>query len=325
MPLSVDNRTSCDRPHRAVNCIYIAASALDFRFTRICVASVRYFYQNVPIRLLAGGPLQRGLAEELRHYWDVGIADLPQRDYGWGFVKLEPLFGRPGERFLVLDSDTVMTGPVLEVAAEHDEDFIVDDEHQSPEGAKAIYYDCMKAAEEGSPVPQPAFLFNTGQWFGRSGVLSREDFSGLVEWDAPPRLTNPRIFKNGEQGVLNFVVNEQCRAGKIRVARVPLMRWPGHGMQGLDAEAVSNRSSPSLVVHWAGMKKGRQRDIVGADLLGFFEKQYFQRLPFGRAQRMVVGYQHAVSHWLNAFRVRARLAFRDKVAPRLPKNVRPQP
>src|SRR5580693_2301981 len=80
----------------SVDCIYIAASAADARYTRICVASVRYFYPEIPIRILAGGTLQRGLAAELRKCWNVEIADLPiYGDYGWGFVKLEALFGSP--------------------------------------------------------------------------------------------------------------------------------------------------------------------------------------------------------------------------------------
>jgi hypothetical protein len=294
----------------SLDCIYIAASARDARFTRICVASVRYFYPEVPIRLLAGGCLQRGLEEELRRYWDVGVADLPVGDYGWGFVKLEPLFRSPGERFLVLDSDTVMTGPVLELAAHFDEDFIVDDEKQSPEGAKTLYYDRERAVEEGSPIPAPTFLFNTGQWFGRSGILTREAFGGLVQWGLPPRLVNPLVFKNGDQGVLNFVANEQLRLGRIRVARVSLMRWPGHGMQGLDVHSISKRLAPPLVVHWAGMKMARQCDTVGADLLAFFEKFYYRRLPDGEARRLLAGSRHALSHWMLGAGVRVKLASR---------------
>jgi hypothetical protein len=297
-----------------VDRIYIAASALDARYTRICVASVRYFYPKLPIQLLAGGPLQRGLEEELKRYWDVAVADFPRRNYGWGFVKLEPLFRPPGERFLILDSDTVMTGPVLELANGRDEDLIVDDEVQPPERAKAIYYDWAKAAEEGSPIRNPAFLFNTGQWFGKSGILSREDFSGLMEWGFPPRLTNPRVFKNGDQGVLNFVVNEQAQLGKIRVARVPLMRWPGHGMQGLDADKVAKRTAAPLVVHWAGMKKARQRDMVGADLLAYFENNYYNRLPAGGARRILDISRDYLFQWLHSIQVRLTLAFRKRVA-----------
>lgn len=303
-----------------IDCIYIAASALDGRYTRICVASVRHFYPDIRIRILAGSPLQRGLADELKKYWSVGVADIPKGVYGWGFVKLEPLFGPPGERFLVLDSDTVITGPVLQLAEQPNTDFVVDDEEQSSERAKEIYYDCPGAAKEGYSLQGPAFLFNSGQWFGRSGVLSREDFSGLVEWDFPRRLGYPRIFKNGEQGVFNFVVNQQWRAGKIRVARVPLMCWPGHGMQGLDAESVSKRVAVPLVVHWAGMKRPRQRDMVGADLLAHFEAAYHQLLPAGRVRKFVAGYQYAWSDRLQYVRKMMRLALGKQAGSHLTKS-----
>src|SRR5215467_5198634 len=124
-----------------VDCIYVGASKHDARFTRICVASIRYFYPEVPIRLLAGGPVEPELVEELGRYWNVETADVPAGDYGWGFVKLEPLFGSPGEKFLVLDSDTVITGPVLDFCQNTDAPFLVDDEAQSEAAAKRIYYD----------------------------------------------------------------------------------------------------------------------------------------------------------------------------------------
>ena len=79
-----------------VDCIYVAASALDARYTRICVASIRFFYPEVPIRLLVGGRLQPGLADELKKYWNVTAELSVKGDYGWGFVKLEVLFSAPG-------------------------------------------------------------------------------------------------------------------------------------------------------------------------------------------------------------------------------------
>ena len=50
---------------RAICSVYIAASLHDARYTRICVASLRYFYPAVRIKLLPGGPLQRGLSPGL--------------------------------------------------------------------------------------------------------------------------------------------------------------------------------------------------------------------------------------------------------------------
>lgn len=306
-----------------MDCIYICTGGNDSRYTRICVASIRYFYPQVPIRLLVAGQLRRGLAEELQHYWDVDVADIARGEYGWGFTHLEPLFRPAGERFLVLDSDTIIAGSVLKFAAEYDEDFLVDDEIQSPQGAKTNYYDCDKAAEEGSPIRSPEFLFNAGQWFGKSGLLTRKDFDGLIEWDFPRRVCNPRVFRPGDQGVFNFVINELYATGKIRVARIPLMRWPGHGMQGLNAKTVAVRAAPPLVVHWAGMKKARLRDMVGGDLLAFFERIYYRQLPAGGARRILASLRHALSEWMLGIQVWATLARRKLMAKRWHKNIRP--
>src|SRR5215472_14283278 len=116
-------------PKRLVDYVYIAACARDARLTRICVASIRYFYPDIPIRLLAGDILQRGLARELHRYWGVELVDLPEGDYGWGLVKLEPLFGPPNESFLVVDVDTAFAGRVLDLRAQSDAPFFVDNEH----------------------------------------------------------------------------------------------------------------------------------------------------------------------------------------------------
>jgi hypothetical protein len=303
-----------------IDCVYIAASAHDARYTRICVASVRYFYPDVPVRLLVGGRLQRGLADELRRYWNVGTADLPCGDYGWGFVKLEPLFGPSGERFLVLDSDTVLTGQVLDMWDEFPAPFLVDDEQQSEADTKRLYYDWEKVREIDPNARPPRFVVNSGQWFGTAGVLARQDFEPWVEWTMPRRLRHAEHFMPGDQGILNYVLNQKATIDGLRIERRKIMCWPGHSMEGLDAESVSKRASAPRVVHWAGVKKARQRDMIGADLLACFERIYYQRLPSGEAWRCFAGYRDALSYWLHGARVRLTLASRKlAAAQRVPK------
>jgi hypothetical protein len=297
-----------------IDCVYIAASTRDARYTRTCVASVRYFYPEVPIRLLMGGRLQRGLSDELQQYWDVGTADLPRGDYGWGFVKLEALFGPVGEKFLVLDSDTVLTGLVLDVWSGSRAPFLVDDEKQSEVDTKRLYYDWEKVRKIDRSAQPPVCVFNSGQWFGTAGVLTRDDFAPWVEWTMPRRLRPLEHFMNGEQGILNYVLNQKVARDSLRVERRQIMRWPGHSMDGLDAETVSKRAAAPLVVHWAGMKKTRQRHMIGADLLAYFEKVYYQRLPAGEARRLFRGYRDSLSCWLLDSQVRLKLAFRKWVA-----------
>ena len=295
----------------SVDCIYIAASAHDARYTRICVASIRFFYPQVPIRLLVGGRLQRGLVDELRKYWNVGTTKLiPSGDYGWGFVKLEPLFGTPGERFLVLDSDTAITGPVFDLWGNSNAPFLVDDETQPEAEIRGIYYDWQKVRELDPEAQPPHFLFNTGQWFGTAGILTRNDFAPWLTWTFPRKTVPSGYFMNGEQGLLNYVLNQKAGQKRLQVERRQIMRWPAHSMQGLEPITVSLRVAVPRVVHWAGLKKARQRDMLGGDLLALFEQFYYDRLPGGTPRRIVAGCGHVLSCRLFDLRLGIRLKLR---------------
>ena len=294
----------------AVDCIYIAACARDARLTRICVASIRYFYPDVPIRLLAGDIIQAGLAEELQQYWDVGLVDLPVGDYGWGMVKLEPLFGPAGQKFLVLDVDTVFTGRILDVRAQSDAPFFVDDEKLSDADFKRLYYDWTKLEKIDPKVQSARTAFNVGQWFGTAGAVKREDFDPWIKWTMPRQLRYPDDFMGGDQGVINYVILQKEAFERLRIERRTIMRWPGNGMEGLDVESVANGTAPPLIVHWAGMKNTFLRNMVGGDLLQFFENFYYTRLPVGRLRRILALCRHVWIQWSFAVSLRVKLRFR---------------
>lgn len=300
-----------------LDCIYLAACARDARLTRICVASIRYFYPEVPIRVLAGDILQRGLADELRKYWGVELVNLPKGDYGWGLVKLEPLFGPAGEKFLMMDVDTVFTGRVLDLCAESDAPFLVDDEQLSDADSKRLYYDWDKLREIDPKVQPARAAFNVGQWFGTAGLIKREDFDPWLEWTLPRRLRYQQYFMGGDQGVMNYVLLQKEAFEGLRIERRKIMRWPGYSIDGLDVESVAKWTAPPLVIHWAGMKKTRLRDMVGADLLVFFEKFYYQRLPAGRLRRILASWYHVWLQWEHFVMVRVRLTYRKWIAARL--------
>lgn len=294
----------------SVDVVYVAASANDARFTRSCVASIRSFYPDIPIRLLVGGLLERGLAATMRDYWDTGVADIPEGDYGWGLVKLEPLFGPVGERFLVLDSDTVIAGPVLSLWSADDPPFLVDDEVQSADDTKRLYYDWEKVREIDARAVPPSFVFNSGQWFGTAGILTRDDFAPWVEWSFPRKTRHAECFMPGDQGVLNYVLNRKAERDGLNVKRRKIMRWPEHGMEGLDVGTVAARRAAPLVVHWAGIRKARRRRTTGGDLLDHFERQFYSRLPYGTLRRMAARCWYPTEFWRRQARSRARLGLR---------------
>lgn len=296
-------------PKGLVDCVYIAACARDARLTRICVASIRYFYPDIPIRLLAGDILQRGLASELQRYWGVELVDIPEGDYGPGLVKLEPLFGRQGESFLLVDVDTAFSGPVLDLRAETDAPFIVDKEELPDTDSKRLYYDWEKLREIDPKVQAARSAFNTGQWFATAGVVKREDFDRWVDWTMPRCLRHPDLFMVGDQGVMNYVILQKEAIEGLRVERRPIMRWPGHSMKDLNAESIARRTAPPLVIHWAGMKKTALRHMVGSDILMFFEKFYYTRFPAGTLRRWFAICRHFWIHWLYWVGIRVKLTY----------------
>lgn len=313
---------------KAVDIIYVAACSRDARLTRICVASIRYFYPEVPIKVLAGDILQPGLVQELARYWNVGVADLPEGDYGWGLVKLEPLFGPPGQKFMVCDVDTAFTGRILDARAESNAPFFVDDEHLSDADFKRLYYDWDKLGAVDPAVQSAHKAFNVGQWFGTAGLVDRHEFDNWIEWTLPRRLRYPELFMGGDQGVMNYVILKKEAFNGLLIHRHTFMRWPGHGMDDLTLERVSRREAPPLVIHWAGMKTIFLRNMVGGELLQFFEHYYYTRLPFGRLRRTLAVWHHAWIHWsfntsrpfrLRWQRMRNRLV-PDKEAPVLVKR-----
>jgi len=278
--------------------IYLAACKRDARLTRICVASIRYFYPDVPIQILAGDFLQPGLAQELKRYWNVDVADLPEGDFGWGLVKLEPLFGPPGLKFMVVDVDTVFTGRVLDRRAESEADFYVDNEELSDDDFKRLYYNWPELTKIDPGAQSARKSFNAGEWFGTAGLVKREEFDPWLDWTMPRRLRYPNLFMGGDQGVANYVVLKKEAFDGLNIERTTLMRWPGHGMDDLDVESVRTGKAPALVVHWAGMKKTLLCNMVGGDLMVFFEDYYYSRLPAGQVRRILHLARHIwVQEW----------------------------
>src|SRR5262249_26239789 len=235
------------------------------------------------------------------------LADIPVGDYGWGFVKLEALFGPPGERFLVLDSDTALTGPILDSWTDSDAPFLVDNEEQPDSANKELYYDWRRVREIDITACPPRFFFNSGQWRGTAGILTRDDFAPWVEWTFPRKLRHSKYFMQGEQGLLNYILNKKAMLDGLRVECRPIMRWPGRESPGLDPERVATKTAEPLIVHWAGLKKARLSQMNGFGLLSFFEKNYYRRLPGGAAPRILASYLYTLSFWLREIHLRIRL------------------
>src|SRR5262249_14629194 len=94
------------------------------------------------------------------------------------------------------------------------------------------------------------------------------------------------------------------------VDRRKIMHWPGHGVDGISAQSIANRTAPPLVIHWAGIKKARIGTMTGGDILGFFEQLYYSRLPAARVRRIWAGVRYPAAEWRHNLSVRFRQRWR---------------
>jgi|KBSMisStaDraftv2_1062788.scaffolds.fasta_scaffold42545_3 hypothetical protein len=263
-----------------ISTIYVNTYKFDFNFAKICIASIRFWYPNIEIKLIrdfGSGEFNTGPVEKK---WNVSLLNLARKTLGWGYGKLEPLFLDCCDSFLMLDADTVIVGPVLESSANIDEKFIVDDESLPLSRFKQIYYDLDRISEIAPEFKYPGYGFNSGQWFGTSGILKRKDFERTLEWSVPPKPTHPDIVYNGDQAHLNFMLQYKEQFEGLKIARKKIMIWPEHGKGDfLDLAKIAVKSSEyPYVIHWAGMEPRALSDLPRADILGFFADMYYEKM-----------------------------------------------
>ena len=223
--------------------VYVACSFVDEWRARICALGASQFFPKEQICMLVNGA-DTSISRFCNHH-GIQIRVFDDRDYGWGYLKLEPLFDAHKHKFLMLDADTLILRDISALF-ENRAEFVVDDE-ELHERFDELYFprSLVKEALPETNV-EMSFSWNTGQWFGTSGVLHRRDFDRVVHWrDDQVQSASP--FLQGEMGPLNHVIHNAMVAGKTSVVRRPLMYYP----TPINKQMLDTR----YVIHWAGMKK----------------------------------------------------------------------
>jgi hypothetical protein len=267
--------------------IYVAGFRHDAHFTRACVASIRCWYSSIPITLIKDRFYGDYSTRDIEKYYGCDVFPSDGRVYGWGMGKLEPLFCPDAGRFLVLDSDIVFLGPVLGRLSAIAADFVVQFEDPSPEFITKNYFDLDRLRAADPDFEFPGYTFNTGQWVGTGGLISRDDLRPWLDRSNPPAIREPAIFKLGEQGLFNYIVMKAAAAGRLSVARERFMEV-GDSPAVLAFDLVhGSQAQPPFLVHWCGLRQSRFSTMVRGDLLLHFERLYYSRIPFGHLRRVV--------------------------------------
>lgn len=265
-----------------VYAIYINTHRYDYALTSICAASVRYWYPEIEIYLIADFLNGKAITGFLKKKLNVKVFNTYRKKFGWGYGKLETLFNDNGKCYLVIDADTVLTGPVLNTVNNVNAHFVVDDEVQPEEKFSILYYDLKRIAGIDKTFVYPGYSFNTGQWFGTAGVICRKDFDGIINWTEPPSSKFPGIIFQGEQGHLNLLMHQMEQQGKLKISRKKIMIWPdGVNADFINIDKIKSKSSDyPFIIHWAGLKFKNIEDYPRADILLFYRQFYYSHLSF---------------------------------------------
>lgn len=270
-----------------VETVYINCYKYDFDFAKICISSIRYWYPDIPIFLIkdtgSAGNFDTSNVEKI---WSVKVFDTNRKRFGWGFGKWEPLFSMDSSSFLTLDADTVITGPILDEVISDKSQFIVDEEIQPFDRMNEIYYKLDRIHEVNSQFQYPGYSFNEGQWFGTSGILSREDFDPILIWTEPPTAKFPCIIKQGAQGHLNYMLQLKQQQGMVSLTRKRIMIWPSSGNADfIDVSEIYNKSKKyPYIIHWAGFPYKNYCELPRYDILSFYLNYYYTKIS--RTQRI---------------------------------------
>jgi hypothetical protein len=268
--------------------IYIGCYSGDQRLTRILVASIRTWYPNIPIDLIKDESREKFDTSDIERFWHVDIMECQRKTFGWGFAKLEPLFLEEKKRILLLDSDQIFAGPVLSLIEKYHEDFLVAKVNRpvlDPEYVTRTYFD-LDALRGLDPHYQfPGFVFNSGAIVATSGMLSRSDFEPFIDWRGPvPQGRHPDIFKNADQGMLNYLLQRKKQNSELSVRMVPFMKLVRYDdISQLQVSDAGISSPQEYIVHWAGPKPQSFEELARWDILKHFEQVYWRTIPTERS------------------------------------------
>lgn len=272
--------------------VIVSCTPRDLWMTRICVASVRYWYPDVSIGLLKDVALGDFDTTELEETWEVERL-VPGRVFSRFFTKMGAFFLPEKERFFLIDSDTVFAGPLLDHLSAFTEDFIVEwpfskllTAEERANYSSCDYLDVRTVKQHFPEYDPPPFFFNTGQMVITPGLFQWEDFAPLFDQGSPPEPLYPDMFHSFDQGILNFVMAEKIKRGAFTVQPLHFMKWPPNpASTNVDMGKIRRREGYPLLFHWAGLKQYYKTGMRYNDLLDFYERYYYSRISGGAVRK----------------------------------------
>jgi len=284
-----------------IDAIVIVTYKHGYFLSRLCVASIRYFYPNIDIYLVKDCLNGSFDSAELERAFNVKVLDLGISKFGWSAAKVHLMFAEQfrGRKVLSLDNDIIFAGRFLEALSETAEqfDFVVDPDFQvDPRGAavKRHYYDYDKVLEFDPAFQYPGYVFNGGQMVITPGLLDKNKLKCVFDLDAFPFYNKLDVFYQYDQSLLNYFLPRQAQDGAIRLGTFPMMRWSdGEEVKSLSLDRLKEGKDYQFLIHYAGVLRVTDLSkMTRSDILLFFEDYYYDHVPSGAFKKQ---YQRALA------------------------------
>jgi len=261
--------------------VIIACYLGDYFLTKGLLASIHRYMPEMPICLIQDGDFSVESERKIYNIQyiikksDVQNEFLRNNCFGSRCTSMIAFWESPFDKFLYLDSDTILWGNLFENTTLFKGDFIYNIPHENYTDfiIQQQYFNFKKLFKLICPISiKNHNFFNSGVFISQKGILNLELFQELFEIGQ----SDKKIFGLGPQGFINYMVFRLVEEAKITVQELPLQTIvPVYDVEILRKQ-FSNRIKVTIptVIHWAGKKPlFMNKKIVYSDVALYFRKQ----------------------------------------------------
>lgn len=272
-----------------IDAIYVACCKTDFYFTKICIASIRYWNKAIPVYLLKDYSQGEFNTSDLEKVFNVSVLQMQHKQLG-PYGKLFLYIKKHRDRIFVIDSDIVWLRDVIPELEAFSEDLVVQG-YKPDDLEKEMnqwYFNTLNLKKHHIDYQYPGFLFNAGQLVCNASLFSEIDFDDTIKLKEkiPPEPTFDNTFLCEDQGILNYVIAKKIASGSISYRSYKFFTW-GHDT-AINSIDIGQNNIPAHfppLIHWFGKKNGLISGLAGNKILRFYEKYYYSKLDNGEIKR----------------------------------------
>jgi hypothetical protein len=266
--------------------IVVFANAKDYFFTKICIASIRYFYPDIEISLVKDELNGKFSTRTLEKRFNVKKIRLSQRYFGWAAAKIHFLVERnENKKYLCLDSDIIFAGLVLNNFNNIEADVIVSPdfcEKPIPKEIEKNYFNLSEIENEYQNYEYPGYFFNAGQTLINPSKFSNLDFVELFNAKKYPYYLSTEVFPLVDQSILNYLFPKLNNEGRIKLIGIEFMKWSVNYFLNPNSNSIEIlENKENFLIHYAGDHRVIHLDqMKGSVLLKFYQNCFFARLNY---------------------------------------------